>query len=109
MLALFSSSPSCFISCLPPGALYVSYRWHQVSTGFLTSFAGLLPTAALKPFRSEVSWENSNMRNQTHFNYEEGWLEKRAFFLLLPNVLPFYWKTVFFIQKNPLSGILTKS
>lgn len=80
MLALFSSSPSCFISYLPSEPLYVSYSWHQVSTGFLTGFAGLPPTAALNS-RSEVSWENSNMKNQTHFNYEEGWLGERAFLL----------------------------
>lgn len=49
------------------------------------------------------------MRNQTHLNYEEGWLGERAFLLFLTNVLPFYWKTGFFIQKDPLSGILTKS
>lgn len=99
MLALFSSSPSCFISCLPPGALYVSYRRHRVSTGFLTGFAGLLPTAALKPFRSEVSWENSNMRNQTHFNYEEGWLGERAFLLSPAKCFAILLEDRFFYRK----------
>lgn len=49
------------------------------------------------------------MRNQTHLNYE-GWLEKsfssfsaKCFAILLEDRLGF------FIQKNPLSGILTKS
>lgn len=92
--------PSCFISCLPPGPLYVSYSWHQVSTGLLTGFAGLLPTAALKPFRSEVSWENSNMRNQTHFNYEEGWLGERAFLLSPAKCFAILLEDSFFLYRK---------
>lgn len=66
MFALFSSFPLCFIFCLLSWPLYASYSCQQISTGILTGCAGLLQTSALKPSRSELPWENSNMRNQTH-------------------------------------------
>lgn len=49
------------------------------------------------------------MRNQTHFNYEEGWLGERAFLLSPAKCFAILLEDRVFLQKNPLSGILTKS
>lgn len=48
------------------------------------------------------------MRNQTHLNYEEGWLGERAFLLSPAKCFAILLEDRLFIWKNPLSDIFDK-